>query len=88
MAIDRVLSADSRGPQEEALNVSLRPQKLGECVGQQNAKDKLSIAIAAAKKRVVAANAAANLRRSLGRLDDAQESSPFLAPSAAGNSEP
>ncbi len=51
MAIDRVLSADSRGPQEEALNVSLRPQRLGECVGQQNAKDKLSIAIAAAKQR-------------------------------------
>ncbi|NLH15704.1 MAG: Holliday junction branch migration DNA helicase RuvB [Phycisphaerae bacterium] len=51
MAIDRVLSADSRGPQEEALNVSLRPQRLGDCVGQQNAKDKLSIAIAAAKKR-------------------------------------
>jgi holliday junction DNA helicase RuvB len=51
MAIDRVLSADSRGPQEEALYMSLRPGRLGECVGQQNAKDKLSIAIAAAKKR-------------------------------------
>ena len=51
MAIDRVLSADSRGPQEEPFNMSLRPGRLAECVGQQNVKEKLSIAIAAAKKR-------------------------------------
>ncbi len=51
MAIDRVLSADSRGPQEEAIHLSLRPQRLTECVGQANAKEKLSIAIAAARKR-------------------------------------
>ena len=37
--------------QDENFNVSLRPKLLSECVGQQNVKDKLSIAMAAAKKR-------------------------------------
>ena len=51
MAIDRVLSSDSRGMQEDNFNSALRPQTLSECIGQQNVKDKLSIAIAAAKQR-------------------------------------
>ena len=51
MAIDRVLSSDSRGPKEEGFNVALRPKLLDECIGQSNVKEKLSIAIAAAKKR-------------------------------------
>jgi Holliday junction DNA helicase RuvB len=51
MAIDRVLSADSGGDKEEQFNSALRPQKLAECIGQKNVKDKLSIAIAAARQR-------------------------------------
>ena len=51
MAIDRVISSESIGKQEEEFNVSLRPKCLGECVGQCNIKEQLSIAIAAAKQR-------------------------------------
>jgi Holliday junction DNA helicase RuvB len=51
MAIDRVLNSDSMDEQEETFNISLRPTKLFECTGQENVKEKLSIAIAAAKKR-------------------------------------
>lgn len=51
MAIDRVLNSESINEQEETFNASLRPTVLGECVGQENVKEKLSIAIAAAKKR-------------------------------------
>src|SRR4030042_972147 len=51
MAINRVISAQSLNEAEENFNVSLRPKFLNECVGQSSVKDKLSIAIAAAKKR-------------------------------------
>jgi Holliday junction DNA helicase RuvB len=51
MAIDRVLSADSRGDKEEVFNNTLRPKRLVECIGQTNVKEKLSIAIAAARQR-------------------------------------
>jgi Holliday junction DNA helicase RuvB len=51
MAIDRVINSESISEQEESFNVSLRPTKLAECTGQENVKEKLSIAIAAAKKR-------------------------------------
>jgi holliday junction DNA helicase RuvB len=51
MAIDRVINGQARGEQEEEFNVSLRPKKLEECIGQSNIKEKLSIAISAAKKR-------------------------------------
>ncbi len=51
MAIDRVITGNSRDEAEENFNVSLRPQSLSECIGQTNLKDKLSIAIAAAKQR-------------------------------------
>ncbi|MBN1124362.1 MAG: Holliday junction branch migration DNA helicase RuvB [Sedimentisphaerales bacterium] len=51
MAIDRVLSADSTGRQEESFNLALRPRTLGECIGQSNIKEKLSIAITAACRR-------------------------------------
>jgi Holliday junction DNA helicase RuvB len=37
--------------QEENFNASLRPTTFAECVGQQSVKEKLSIAISAAKKR-------------------------------------
>jgi Holliday junction DNA helicase RuvB len=51
MAIDRVLNSDSMNEQEETFNASLRPTNLAECTGQENVKEKLSIAMAAAKKR-------------------------------------
>jgi len=51
MAIDRVLSADSTGSQEETFNLALRPKCLAECIGQSSIKEKLSIAIAAARGR-------------------------------------
>jgi Holliday junction DNA helicase RuvB len=51
MAIDRVLSSDSGGHQEENFNFALRPQTLDECIGQTTVKEKLSIAIQAALHR-------------------------------------
>lgn len=51
MAIDRVLSSDSAGKQEEGFNYALRPQSLDEVIGQNSIKEKLSIAIAAARQR-------------------------------------
>jgi Holliday junction DNA helicase RuvB len=51
MAIDRVITGESRNEAEETFNVSLRPKQLGECVGQTKVIDKLNIAIEAAKKR-------------------------------------
>lgn len=51
MAIDRVLSADSGGEKEETFNAALRPKSLSECIGQRNVKEKLAIAIAAARQR-------------------------------------
>jgi len=51
MAIDRVLKGQSLGEQEEEFNVSLRPKSLDECIGQSNIKEKISIAITAAKQR-------------------------------------
>jgi Holliday junction DNA helicase RuvB len=51
MAIDRVLSADSGGEHEENFNLALRPKSLTECIGQENVKDKIAIAITAARQR-------------------------------------
>ena len=51
MAIGRIISAKALSEQEESFNVSLRPKYLDECVGQCNVKEKLSIAIAAARQR-------------------------------------
>jgi len=51
MAIDRIITAQSLSQQEENFNVSLRPKSLDECVGQAGIREKLSIAITAAKKR-------------------------------------
>jgi len=51
MTIGRVISAQSLNEAEESFNVSLRPKLLGECIGQGNVRDKLSIAITAAKQR-------------------------------------
>lgn len=51
MAIDRVITGESRNEAEESFNVSLRPKQLRECTGQRKVIDKLKIAIEAAKKR-------------------------------------
>jgi len=51
MPVNRIISSQPMNEQEENFNVSLRPKFLNECVGQQNVKDKLLIAITAAKKR-------------------------------------
>jgi Holliday junction DNA helicase RuvB len=51
MAIDRVLSGDSRGEGEEQFTNALRPRRLEECIGQENVREKLAIAIRAAQKR-------------------------------------
>ena len=51
MPIGRVISGQSLNEAEESFNVSLRPKLLDECIGQQNMRDKLIIAIEAAKKR-------------------------------------
>ena len=51
MAIGRVLGSQSLGQNEETFNVSLRPKLLNECIGQSNLKEKVSIAMKAAKQR-------------------------------------
>jgi holliday junction DNA helicase RuvB len=51
MAIGRIISSQALSEQEETFNVSLRPKSLDECVGQENVRKKLSIAITAAKQR-------------------------------------
>jgi len=51
MAVSRIISGQSLTEAEESFNISLRPKFLDECVGQSNIKEKISIAIAAAKQR-------------------------------------
>ncbi len=51
MAIDRVLNSNSVNEQEDNFNASLRPSSFSECIGQQSVKEKLAIAIEAAKRR-------------------------------------
>jgi len=51
MAIGRVISGQPLSEAEENFNNSLRPQHLGECIGQSNVREKLDIAIEAAKQR-------------------------------------
>ncbi|AQQ09140.1 Holliday junction ATP-dependent DNA helicase RuvB [Sedimentisphaera cyanobacteriorum] len=51
MAIERVLSAEEKNPAENSFNAALRPQSLSECIGQENVREKLRIAVEAANKR-------------------------------------
>ncbi|MBN1804748.1 MAG: Holliday junction branch migration DNA helicase RuvB [Sedimentisphaerales bacterium] len=51
MAIGRIISGQPLNEQEESFNISLRPKLLDECVGQDSVREKLSIAIEAAKQR-------------------------------------
>jgi Holliday junction DNA helicase RuvB len=51
VAIDRIITRESLSQQEQEFNILLRPKFLDECVGQTNVKEKLAIAITAAKQR-------------------------------------
>jgi Holliday junction DNA helicase RuvB len=51
MAIGRVISGQALSDAEETFNSSLRPQHLDECVGQSNVREKLAIAMEAARQR-------------------------------------
>jgi len=51
MAVNRVISNKPLNSKEEGFNTSLRPKSLGECIGQSSVKEKLTIAITAAKQR-------------------------------------
>ena len=51
MAIGRIISGQPLNDQEESFNQSLRPEHLSEIVGQENIREKLSIAMTAAKQR-------------------------------------
>jgi Holliday junction DNA helicase RuvB len=51
MTIGRIISGQPLDEQEESFNLSLRPKMLDECIGQHNVREKLSIAIEAARQR-------------------------------------
>ncbi|MBI2118018.1 MAG: Holliday junction branch migration DNA helicase RuvB [Elusimicrobia bacterium] len=51
MSRERVVSPKEVSQEEESWNLSLRPQVLNEFIGQKGVVDKLSISLAAAKKR-------------------------------------
>ncbi|MEM0913119.1 MAG: Holliday junction branch migration DNA helicase RuvB [Planctomycetota bacterium] len=51
MPIERVVSGQTAGPDEERLNRALRPSRLGEYVGQPRLIEKLSITLEAVRQR-------------------------------------
>ncbi len=51
MSIERIVSSDSVGVEEEREQISLRPKSLREYIGQKQLKENLSIALEAAKQR-------------------------------------
>src|SRR3977135_112754 len=51
MVEDRIISADTGNDDEKQFELSLRPKWLREYIGQQKAKENLSIFIQAARKR-------------------------------------
>lgn len=51
MPVERILSPQSGGSEEEAANATLRPQRLQEYIGQLQLKENLGIAIEAARRR-------------------------------------
>ncbi len=51
MPVQRVITSESTGHEEDRSNLALRPRKLADCVGQKLVIDQLNIAIAAAKGR-------------------------------------
>lgn len=51
MATQRIIAADAASPQDEQLNLALRPQTLAEYVGQPTLTEKLTITLQAARQR-------------------------------------
>jgi Holliday junction DNA helicase RuvB len=51
MTIGRTISGQVLNEAEESFNISLRPKRLDECVGQCKTREKIAIAIKAAKQR-------------------------------------
>jgi Holliday junction DNA helicase RuvB len=51
MPRERIVSTDSQGPEEEGFSLSLRPKRLIEVIGQNDLREKITIAITAAKAR-------------------------------------
>jgi len=51
MAISRTVTGQALNEAEEIFNISLRPKRLDECIGQCKTREKLAIAIEAAKQR-------------------------------------
>jgi len=51
MPRERIVSPQSQGPVEEGFSLSLRPRRLDEVIGQRDLKEKLTIAVQAAKGR-------------------------------------
>jgi Holliday junction DNA helicase RuvB len=51
MPRERIVSTQSQGPEEEGFSLSLRPRRMAEVIGQRELREKLAIAIQAAKAR-------------------------------------
>jgi Holliday junction DNA helicase RuvB len=51
MPRERIVSPENQGPEEEGFSLSLRPRRLPEVIGQNDLREKLTIAIQAAKGR-------------------------------------
>jgi len=51
MPRERIVSPESQGPEEEGASLALRPKRLDEVIGQRDLRDKLAIAIQAARQR-------------------------------------
>jgi Holliday junction DNA helicase RuvB len=51
MAREKIISRQATGPEDERLNLALRPTSLGQCIGSPELLEKLRIAITAARQR-------------------------------------
>ncbi len=51
MARERIIDSTSKGPDEERFDLTLRPQYLDECIGQEKLREKIHIALTAARQR-------------------------------------
>ena len=51
MAREKIIASQSIGPEDEQYNVALRPETLDECIGMGDLREKLRIAVAAARQR-------------------------------------
>ena len=51
MARERIIDAEARDVQEERYDLTLRPQSIDDCIGQEKLLEKITIALQAAKQR-------------------------------------